>query len=91
MIKKCITLILFLIVILTGCTARPAVNNKIVSSSISKQNSIKENKSIPFEYLYAGFVLQTNTDNGFPVGTIAFNTNKEWEDFMNNTSLIRVL
>jgi hypothetical protein len=87
MIKKRITLILFLLLILTGCTARPAVNNKIVSSSTNKQNSIKENKSIPFEYLYSGFVLQSNTlqsndDNGFPVGTIVFNTDKEWEDFM---------
>jgi hypothetical protein len=88
MIKKGITLILFLLVILTGCTARPAVNNKIISSSTSKQNTIKENKSILFKYLYAGFVLQTNTeqsnsDNGFPVGTIVFNTDKEWENFMN--------
>lgn len=74
MFKKGVTLILFFLVILTGCTAKSLANN--------------ENKSIPFKYLYAGFVLQTNTeqsnsDNGFPVGTVVFNTNKEWADFIN--------
>ncbi|MFL0268720.1 hypothetical protein [Candidatus Clostridium radicumherbarum] len=74
MFKKGIAFILFFLVILTGCTAKPLTNN--------------QNKSIPFKYLYAGFVLQTNTeqsnsDNGFPVGTIVFNTNKEWMDFIN--------
>ena len=88
MIKKGIALIVFLLMVLTGCIARPDVNSKTANSLTSKQDSIKENKSIPFKYLYAGFVLQTNTeqsnsDNGFPVGTIIFNTDKEWEDFMN--------
>ncbi|MFL0246323.1 hypothetical protein [Candidatus Clostridium stratigraminis] len=73
MFKKGITVVFFLLFIMTGCTAKPVKNN--------------QNNSIPFKYLYAGFVLQTNTeqsnsDNGFPIGTIVFNTSKEWTDFI---------
>lgn len=60
----------------------------IVSNTATPTDSASNgiSKTIPFNYFYAGFVAQegteqANDENGFPVGTVLINTEKQWEDF----------
>jgi hypothetical protein len=76
------------LIIFTGCNSPNKSNNPTNSLHKNKPDSVSQNNSIPFKYLYAGFVLQDNVElpignDVFPIGTIVINTEKEWKDFGN--------
>ena len=86
MLKKAIFFTLFIITMITGCSNKAITSNNISNYGTNKQDKISNAKSIPFKYLYAGFVIQNNKDlpidnKQFPVGTVVINTDKEWQDF----------
>ena len=73
--KKFISLVLIVMVILTGC----------ISKSVSGSNMLNAyaatNKSIPFKYAFTGFVPVKDVYKDLPSGVKVFKTEKDWTKF----------
>jgi len=85
MVKKSISLVLFFMIFLTGCANKSAVNNKTSVKVTTNQNSISNEKSIPFMYAFTGFVSVKDVYNDLPNGVKVFNTQEEWTKFVNKS------
>lgn len=82
--KKVISLIIFLsfLFFLSGCTNFSSENKSIVTN-VNKQSNSNENKAIPFQYFFRGFItLKENQAELYPHDSYIIGSNKDWHDFM---------
>jgi hypothetical protein len=77
--------LLLLIILISGCGRESSTKASANSSSKQTTNKSSEqivikNNSIPFKYIFAGFVI-TKQVYAIPIGTQIIRTEVEWNDF----------
>jgi len=85
MVKKLISLVLFFMIALTGCTNKFALSSNTSINVTTNDNIISKGKLIPFKYAFTGFVFVDDVVNDLPIGTKVFNTQKEWNNFVSKS------